>query len=53
VALQPHNAAFQYRLGLAYVGMSEPDRAREALTKAAALDPRLAGAVKTALAALP
>jgi Flp pilus assembly protein TadD len=53
VALEPHNAAFQYRLGLAYLGMNDPTRARDALRKAAQLDPRLAAAVKAALSALP
>jgi Flp pilus assembly protein TadD len=53
VALQPQNADFHYRLGLAYLALSDPVRARHALDRAVRLNPRLAAARNTALITTP
>jgi Flp pilus assembly protein TadD len=52
VSLEPHRATFHYQLGVGYAQNGEPVRARQALTEALRLDPRLQEA-KTALASLP
>jgi Flp pilus assembly protein TadD len=40
----PNNPIFKYHLGLAYAGIGQPDRARQALQQALAIDAHFNGA---------